>query len=265
MGVKLKKRKPLPIRMFTITPPEYYPQRFLNRLITILLICGIILIVCIEQLYAQKNINRFGVHVINTKAEYLQNIHENSGSRLVNIKNYIPGVVTELRYASGRNFMHRRLYKRKAEAYLLQPAAIALIKIQQHLNMQDLEVKIFDAYRPYHVTVKMWTPLRDENYVANPAKGSGHNRGAALDLTLINTNTKEEVNMGTGFDNFTDSAHHDFMNLPDTVLAKRKMLRGVMESYGFKAFESEWWHYSWPDAVKYPLLNLSFETLKKLE
>src|SRR5437867_1601617 len=84
----------------------------------------------------------------------------------------------------------------------------------QELNEKGLGLKIFDAYRPYSVTVKFWELIKDERYVANPSKGSGHNRGIAVDLTIIHLKTNEELNMGTGFDNFTDTAHQAFVNLP---------------------------------------------------
>jgi D-alanyl-D-alanine dipeptidase len=109
----------------------------------------------------------------------------------------------------------------------------------------------------------MWEIIGDERYVANPAKGSGHNRGLAVDVTLISTKTGEEINMGTGFDNFTDTAHHTFKDLPVDVLKNRKLLKTTMERWGFRALETEWWHYSFPNDRNYEVLNLSFKELKK--
>jgi D-alanyl-D-alanine dipeptidase len=99
--------------------------------------------------------------------------------------------------------------------------------------------------------------------VADPRKGSGHNRGIAVDLTIIDIRTKQELTMPTGFDNFTDSAHHDFMNLPEEAIKNRKRLKEIMEKYGFLPFSTEWWHYSLPDPEKYEVLDLSFKALKK--
>jgi len=124
-------------------------------------------------------------------------------------------------------------------------------------------LKIYDAYRPYSVTKKFWDLVHDERYVANPAKGSGHNRGIAADLTIIDLKTKKELKMPTGFDNFTDSAHHDFVNLPGDILKNRKLLKETMEKYGFLEFATEWWHYSLPEPEKYDVLDLSFGELKK--
>ncbi|HYE55097.1 MAG TPA: M15 family metallopeptidase, partial [Chitinophagaceae bacterium] len=128
---------------------------------------------------------------------------------------------------------------------------------------QGYGLKIWDAYRPYSVTEKFWEMVKDERYVANPAKGSGHNRGLAVDLTIINLATGKELDMGTGFDNFTDTAHHTFTQLSPTVLENRKLLRQTMESCGFTAFESEWWHYFLPNPGHYTILDIPFKKLGK--
>ena len=125
-------------------------------------------------------------------------------------------------------------------------------------------LKIFDAYRPYSVTEKMWEPIKDERYVADPKKGSGHNRGIAVDLTLINLKTKVELPMGTGYDNFSDTAHSTFMALPVEILQNRNLLKNIMEKNGFKVLETEWWHYSFTDAKDFELMDISFKKLKKI-
>ena len=105
--------------------------------------------------------------------------------------------------------------------------------------------------------------MKDERYVAHPAKGSGHNRGIAVDLTIIKLSTGKELEMGTGFDNFSDTAHHTFTALSAEILQNRNLLRNLMEKYGFKIYPEEWWHYSLPDAAKYEILDLEFKKLKK--
>ena len=142
-------------------------------------------------------------------------------------------------------------------------AANALKKVQEELNRSGMGLKIFDAYRPYAVTVKFWELVKDERYVANPAKGSGHNRGIAADLTIIDLKTGKELDMGTGFDNFTDTAHHAFTQLPGSVLKNRTLLRSLMEKNGFKAFDTEWWHYFFGEPEKYEILDLDFKTLMR--
>ena len=153
--------------------------------------------------------------------------------------------------------------KNTSITFLRLPAAIALQKVQQELNEKGLGLKIFDAYRPFSVTVKFWELVKDERYVANPSKGSGHNRGIAVDLTIIYLKDGHELNMGTGFDNFTDTAHHTFTKLPEEILQNRELLRSTMEKFGFKAFESEWWHYFLAEGNRFEILDIEFSKLKK--
>lgn len=196
--------------------------------------------------------------------KYYKQVKDDSTKRMVELKNIISGLQYDLRYASTENFMKRLMYpSTTSQTYLRLPAALALQKVQQELNSTGLGLKIFDAYRPYSVTEKFWELVRDERYVANPAKGSGHNRGIAVDLTIISLKTGKELDMGTGFDNFTDTAHHSFASLSADVLQNRKLLRSIMEKYGFKALETEWWHYSLPDWNKFELLDIPFVQLGK--
>ena len=111
------------------------------------------------------------------------------------------------------------------------------------------------------MTESFWELVGDDRYVADPRKGSGHNRGIAVDLTIIHLDTGKELDMGTGFDNFTDSAHHDFISLPEKTLANRALLKSVMEKHGFISFATEWWHYSWPNPDTFEVLDLPFTTL----
>jgi len=201
--------------------------------------------------------------VIRTVAAYQKTIKNNSGKQLIDLQTFIPGIIAEMRYAAENNFMQQQLYPANALALLRLDAAIALKKVQLELNQAQLGLKIWDAYRPYSITVKMWNLIKDERFVADPRKGSGHNRGIAVDLTLINLIDSQEIFMGTGFDHFSDTAHHGFKNLPDDVLAKRKLLKLTMEKYGFKALETEWWHYYFIPTDKYELLDLPFKAFQK--
>ena len=200
--------------------------------------------------------NRYGVNVIENKNAYKRSILQDSSKKMVELKSVIPDIVYDLRYATTNNFMRRRMYKGNFQTFLRRPAAEALSKVQQELKTKGFALKIFDAYRPYSVTVKFWELVKDEKYVANPAKGSAHNRGLAVDVTLIDINTKNELDMGTGFDNFTDTAHHSFRNLAPGVTQNRSLLRETMSKYGFTIFDTEWWHYSWPNTVDYELLDI---------
>ena len=215
--------------------------------------------------FAQDTVlNKYGLWVIKNEKTFNATIQSHSDKGMVDIKKIIPNIIFELRYATANNFMKTKLYAATATTYLRYAAAKALQQLQSALNKENIGLKIFDAYRPYSVTEKMWEPIKDERYVANPKNGSGHNRGIAVDVTLINLLTKEELPMGTGFDNFSDTAHQSFTALPVSILSNRNILKNSMEKFGFKALETEWWHYSLPNATNFELLDLSFKKLKKI-
>ncbi len=196
--------------------------------------------------------------------DYKDQVKKDPAKRMTELKTLIPGIVYDLRYATLNNFMHRLMYPQKTIiTFMRLPAAMALEKAQKELNENGLGLKIFDAYRPYSVTVKFWELVHDERYVANPSKGSGHNRGIAVDLTIINLKTGQELNMGTGFDNFTDTAHQSFTNLPEEILQNRGLLKSTMEKYGFKALDTEWWHFYLINGTKFEILDIDFKKLQK--
>jgi D-alanyl-D-alanine dipeptidase len=203
--------------------------------------------------------------VIDNVASYQNSIGTDSSKCLVRLNSVIPQLVIDLKYSTESNFTGKELY-RNADAFARLPLANALKKINAKLFKIGLGLKIFDAYRPYSVTKKLWKLVHDERYAANPAKGSGHNRGVAVDVTLVRLSTGQELEMPTGFDDFSERAHHDFMNLPKEVLDNRKLLKQTMEEYGLVALSTEWWHYSLPGPVTgYELLDLDFTELDRLQ
>lgn len=209
-------------------------------------------------------LSRYGVPVVKTYKAYLKTVEADSGKRMLDLLEYVPGLRLDLRYAGRNNFMGRRMYPSGTRHTYLRAAAVkALIKVQQALKEQGLGLLVWDAFRPYRVTVDFWELVKDERYVADPSKGSNHNRGLAIDCTLYDLSSGRELNMGTGFDNFTDTAHHAFIQLPDSVLRNRKLLRDTMTRFGFQPFDTEWWHYSWSDGKQYEVLDLAFRDLKK--
>jgi zinc D-Ala-D-Ala dipeptidase len=206
-------------------------------------------------------LNKYGLWVIQSANQLQKMVGKNPAKQMVDVKKAIPSLILDLRYASINNFTHQKLYPPIITTYLRKPAADSLAIIQQQLNIMGLGLKIFDAYRPYSITEKMWVPVKDDRYAANPKFGSGHNRGVAVDLTIINTISGEELNMGTGFDNFSDTAHHAFTNLPEDVLQNRLLLKKIMEQHGFKALNTEWWHYYLFNAKEFELLDIDFKKL----
>jgi len=216
--------------------------------------------------FAQDTIlNKYALWVIKDVKTFSRITSINSSKQMADIKRLIPSVVLDLRYATANNFMHKKLYPALSTTYVRLPAARGLQRVQNELGLQGLGLKIFDAYRPYSVTEKIWKPIKDDRYAADPKKGSGHNRGIAVDITIIDLKTGAELNMGTGFDNFSDTAHHAFTSLPKEILYNRALLKNVMERNGFRALDTEWWHYSLPNAKDFELLDLSFKKLKKLQ
>jgi D-alanyl-D-alanine dipeptidase len=211
-----------------------------------------------------KIINKYGLTVIKSTKVLQKEIEKNPDKQMIDIKHFIPKIVMDLKYATNENFMHQKLYPPVATTFLRKPAAEKLKKIVNELKSQNFILKIFDAYRPYSITEKMWKKVRDDRYAADPSKGSGHNRGAAVDLTLINAATGKELPMGTGFDNFTDTAHSDFKELSPEILRNRNLLKTVMEKYGFKQLNTEWWHFYLPNSSSFELLDISFEDLERL-
>lgn len=141
---------------------------------------------------------------------------------------------------------------------LVRPAALALKSVADSLEKSGLGLTIFDAYRPHSVSVKMWKIVKNPDYVADPSKGSNHNRGIAVDLTLYDLKTGRNLEMPSHFDDFSEKAHHDYMKLPQKIISNRAQLKNIMEHFGFKAYKNEWWHYTFVTDTKYELLDIDF-------
>lgn len=208
--------------------------------------------------------NKYGLLIIKNITDYQKLIASDTNQQLVPVKKWVSPTLIDWKYATPDNFTHTVLYQ-TPEAYVLLPVAKALAQVQAELKSKGLSLKFFDAYRPYHVTEKMWEIVPDDRYAANPANGSGHNRGIAVDITLVNLKTGQELKMPTPFDDFTEKAHHNYMQLDSVTLANRTLLKTTMEKYGFTALSTEWWHYFYKTATPYALLDLDFKTLKKMK
>jgi D-alanyl-D-alanine dipeptidase len=182
---------------------------------------------------------------------------------MIELKQLVANIKYDLAYAQKSNFTKHRLYpKRLKSTYLRKEPALALSKIAEELANKGLGIVVWDAYRPYSVTERFWKLIHDERYVANPTKGSGHNRGIAIDMTLYDLSSGTLIDMPTGFDDFSENAHHGYQNITEIKIKNREILKEVMEKNGFIKFETEWWHYSWPSPSKYDVLNIPFSQLK---
>ncbi len=201
--------------------------------------------------------------VVSSKADLLLSIKNDPAKKLIDLEKAIPGLGVDMRYATTHNFTKAVLYHHPV-AYLREAPANALRRVQDDLHKQGLALKLYDAFRPFSVTCKIWGMVPDRRYAANPRKGSNHNRALAVDLTIIDMKTGRELDMGTGFDSFTDSAHHSFTQLPPQVQANRKLLKNIMWKYGFGLVPDEWWHYQWRNNDDYEVIDLDFDDLKEI-
>ena len=170
----------------------------------------------------------------------------------------------DIKYATDNNFLGRAVYS-EARAFLQRPAAEALVRVNKKLRSEGYGLLIFDGYRPWSVTKQFWDAANEEQreigFVADPEKGSRHNRGCAVDLTLYDLKTGKEVTMPSAYDEFTEQAHSEYAEGDLEPLRLRDLLRRAMESEGFQVLKEEWWHFDFKDWKLYPILNLPFEKL----
>jgi serine beta-lactamase-like protein LACTB len=168
----------------------------------------------------------------------------------------------DIRYATENNFLGTKFYT-SARAFLQKPAAEALLRAHQKLRAEGYGLLIYDAYRPWHVTKMFWeaTPPHLRNFVADPALGSRHNRGCAVDLALYDLKSGQPVEMPSGFDEMSDRAYPDYLGGTSRQRWYRDLLRRFMEAEGFTVYEDEWWHFDYRDWRLYPILNQRFEEL----
>jgi len=174
---------------------------------------------------------------------------------LVDLERTIPLLVLDIRYATTNNFTGQQLYP-EARCFLRRAPAQKLRAIQAELANTGLGLKIFDGYRPLSVQRKMWAVFPQPGYVADPKKGSRHNRGAAVDVTLIRLKDGTELPMPTPYDDFTERAHRDFMDLPAEAIRNRQLLEQMMTRHGFVGLPTEWWHFDDQDWKNYPLMDV---------
>lgn len=176
---------------------------------------------------------------------------------LVELAPLEPGLKIDLVYATPNNFLGTPVYPPDARAMLQRPAAEALVRVHRALAAKGFGLHVFDAYRPWSVTKVFWdaTPDAMRHFVADPAKGSRHNRGCAVDLTLYDLTTGQPVEMPSGFDEFTPRAYPDYPGGTSRQRWCRELLRRSMEAEGFTVYEHEWWHFDHADWRRYPIGN----------
>jgi len=183
-------------------------------------------------------------------------------SDLVDLATLDPRIKLDIRYATPDNFLSTPVYS-SARAFLQRPAAEALLRAQRELVKQGYGLLIFDAYRPWYVTKMFWdaTPPDKHEFVANPAEGSRHNRGCAVDLSLYDLKTGREVEMTGVYDEMSERSYPDYAGGTAVGRLHTQLLRREMEKQGFTVFASEWWHFDYQDWKEYAIQNVSFEQI----
>jgi zinc D-Ala-D-Ala dipeptidase len=177
-------------------------------------------------------------------------------ARLIDIRKVNNKIALDIRYATTNNFLKRKLYP-VARCVLRGAAARRLAQVQTELSKNGLGLKVYDCYRPLSVQKQMWQVMPDSRFVANPATGSRHNRGAAVDVTLIDRNGKE-LEMPTGFDDFTERANINYKGGTTQSRRNRQLLQDAMKKYQFIPLATEWWHFDAPGWDKFSILDVSF-------
>lgn len=169
----------------------------------------------------------------------------------------------DIRYATANNFTGRKIYG-QPRAFLQRPAAQAMLRAHRNLKKRGYGLIIFDGYRPWRVTKTFWdiTPDERKQFVADPNRGSRHNRGCAVDVSLYDLKTGRALEMPTDYDDFSARAYPGYTGGSAVARARRDLLRRVMEREGFTVYPTEWWHFDYKDWKQYRILNLSFLELR---
>jgi len=204
--------------------------------------------------------NPYGLEIVSNFQTYKKSVIQNPDNELIDMGTYIPEITLDIRYATSDNFTGKPIYD-SPRAFVRKPVAEALKQIQDELKLKNKGLKIFDAYRPYSATLKFYEIYPDTNFVAAPWHGSRHNRGCAVDVSLIDLITGLEIPMPTPFDDFTFKAASDYSSLPDSIIRNRKLLADIMTSYGFSIYPTEWWHYDFKGWEQFKLMGIPFEEL----
>jgi D-alanyl-D-alanine dipeptidase len=185
-------------------------------------------------------------------------------SDLVELTKLDSTIKLDIRYATPDNLAGRAVYS-EARAFLQRPAAEALVRAHRALHDRGFGLLVFDGYRPWRVTKLFWdvTPPDKREFVADPAKGSKHNRGCAVDLSMYDLATGREIEMPSAYDEMSPRAYPTYEGGPAESRARRDLLRAAMEREGFTVEPNEWWHFNYKDWTQYPILDLAFSEIAR--
>jgi D-alanyl-D-alanine dipeptidase len=196
-----------------------------------------------------------------TYDQYQQQVKSAPEKELIDLEKFIPGIVLDIRYATTNNFTDEQIYN-LSKAYARKPVAESLKRAQAEFAKHGVGIKIYDAYRPYSATVKFYEVYRDTTYVASPYKGSRHNRGCAIDMTLVDLKTGKELMMPTEYDSFKKEAWPTTPVKDPVIKKNRDLIISIMHKHGFKVNASEWWHFDFNGWQKFEVMDIDFEKLE---
>lgn len=184
---------------------------------------------------------------------------------LIELTKLKKSIKLDIKYATTDNFVGKQVYP-EARAFLQRPAAEALVRVHNLLKKEGLGLVIYDGYRPWAITKLFWeiTPEEKRKFVANPEKGSKHNRGCAVDLSIYDRKTGKLIPMPSGYDEFSERASPDYKGGSDEELSNRDKLRRMMEAEGFTVNANEWWHFDYKDWERYAIYNIAFSEIGKV-
>jgi len=182
---------------------------------------------------------------------------ETDDNAFINLKNYSNDFVFDMKYATTDNFLKEKVYPCD-ECFLKVKTVKSLLEANKAFLEKGYRIKLYDCYRPRDIQKMMWKIVPNANYVANPKKGSIHNKGGAVDISLVDSLGKE-LNMGTKFDFFGEEASHNYQNFSEEILTNRKFLKEIMLQHNFKSFDSEWWHYNLNNSSADKVSNLKWK------
>jgi D-alanyl-D-alanine dipeptidase len=205
--------------------------------------------------------NPYNLDLVSDISVYKTNITQNPDNELINLENFISSIKLDIRYATTNNFTGKIVYP-EVKAFARKPVAESLKKVQEFLENKGLGLMIYDAYRPYSISLKFYEIYPDTNFVAAPWLGSRHNRGCAVDISLYNLKDGKQLSMPSEYDDFSEKAHPDYSNLTDSVIANRTMLINIMKEYGFTVYPTEWWHYDFKGWNNFKLMDIQFKDLE---
>lgn len=206
--------------------------------------------------------SKYGLQVIEKKKSYKQLVERDSQQELVDLKTLVPDAIIDVRYATKNNLIGQKIYPR-AEVFLRKPAALALQSVNERLKSQGYGLVLHDGYRPYAVTELFYEKIQNTTYVADPRKGSRHNRGMAIDLSMYSLATGQIVSMPSGYDETTERAWHSYENTSEEAKRHRDILKKAMLEAGFEIYVWEWWHYDFQGWQECPVFNISHRKIKK--